>query len=178
MTKALVRDARPEDLPRIQQIYAQHVLTGLASFEETPPDLAEMTRRFEATRAGDLPFLVAETDGRIAGYSYAGPYRTRPAYRFSLENSIYVDAEAVGRGVGSALIRELIARCTALGYRQLIAIVGDSANLASIRLHEKHGFTRAGQLKSIGFKFGRWVDSVILQREIGEGDGTLPGKNS
>lgn len=170
----LVRDARPGDLPRVQEIYAQHVLTGLASFEEVPPDLAEMTRRFEATLERKLPFLVAEDGGRIAGYSYAGPYRTRPAYRFSLENSIYVDADAVGRGIGSALMLELIPRCEALGYRQLIAIVGDSANHASIRLHEKHGFTRAGLIKSIGFKFGRWVDSVILQREIGEGAGTLP----
>ncbi len=173
-----VRDARLDDLPRIQEIYAQHVLTGLASFEETPPDLSEMTRRFEATLARELPFLVAEIDGKLAGYSYAGPYRPRPAYRFCLENSVYVEAEAVGRGVGSALLIELIRRCGNLGYRQLIAVIGDSANHASIRLHEKHGFTRAGQLKSIGFKFGRWVDSVIMQRELGDGDGTLPGIRS
>ncbi len=174
LPRASVRDARLDDLPRIQEIYAQHVLTGLASFEETPPDLSEMTRRFEATLAQELPFLVAETDGKLAGYSYAGPYRPRPAYRFCLENSVYVGAEAVGRGVGSALLIELIRRCGDLGYRQLIAVIGDSANHASIRLHEKHGFIRAGQLKSIGFKFGRWVDSVIMQREIGEGDRTLP----
>lgn len=172
--QTLVRDAHTEDLPGIQAIYAQHVLTGLASFEETPPDLREMTRRFEAIHAKHLPFLVAESDGKLAGYSYAGPYRPRPAYRFCLENSVYVDAEAVGRGVGSALLIELIQRCGDLGYRQLIAVIGDSANHASIRLHEKHGFTCAGQLKSIGFKFGRWVDSVIMQRPIGEGDGTLP----
>ncbi len=176
-----VRDAQLEDLPTVREIYARHVLTGLASFEETPPDLAEMTRRFEATRARDLPFLVAESDGaesdgKVAGYSYAGPYRPRPAYRFCLENSVYVDAEAVGRGVGSALMTALIRRCEELGYRQLIAVIGDSANQASIRLHEKHGFTRAGLLKSIGFKFGRWVDSVTMQRAIGEGDGSLPGE--
>lgn len=170
----IVRDARPGDLQRIQEIYAQHVLTGLASFEETPPDLAEMTRRFETTRAGKLPFLVAESEGELAGYSYAGLYRPRPAYRFCLENSVYVDAEAVGRGVGSALLIELIQHCSDLGYRQLIAVIGDSANQASIGLHEKHGFTRAGQLKSIGFKFGRWVDRVIMQRPIGAGDKTLP----
>lgn len=170
----VVRDAHRGDLARIQEIYAQHVLNGLASFEETPPDLAEMTRRFEATLERNLPFLVAESDGKLAGYSYAGPYRPRPAYRFCLENSVYVDAEAVGRGVGSALLIELIQRCSDLGYRQLIAVIGDSANHASMRLHEKHGFTRAGLLKSIGFKFGRWVDSVIMQRAIGEGDETLP----
>ncbi|TQV81652.1 GNAT family N-acetyltransferase [Denitrobaculum tricleocarpae] len=172
----VVRDAKLEDLPSVQEIYARHVLTGLASFEENPPDLAEMTRRFEATQASGLPFLVAENDGKITGYSYAGPYRPRPAYRFCLENSVYVDAEAVGQGVGSALMAALIRRCEELGYRQLIAVIGDSANHASIRLHEKHGFTRAGLLKSIGFKFGRWVDSVTMQRPIGEGDESLPGE--
>lgn len=171
----LVREATIEDLTQIQAIYSHHVLSGLASFEESPPDLAEMTARFEATLARNLPYLVAESEGRIAGYAYAGPYRPRPAYRFSVENSVYVAPDALGKGVGSALLRELLQRCTALGYRQVVAVIGDSENHASIRLHEKHGFRRAGELKSIGFKFGRWVDSVIMQRDIGEGDGTLPG---
>ena len=171
-----VRDATAEDLPQIQAIYSHHVLTGLASFEESPPDLAEMTARFEATLARNLPYLVAESEGRIAGYAYAGPYRPRPAYRFSLENSVYVAPDALGKGVGSALLRELLRRCTSLGYRQVVAVIGDSENHASIRLHEKHGFRRSGELKSIGFKLGRWVDCVIMQREIGEGDGTLPGR--
>ncbi len=170
-----VRDATAEDLPQIQAIYSHHVLTGLASFEESPPDLAEMTARFEATLARNLPYLVAESEGRIAGYAYAGPYRPRPAYRFSLENSVYVAPDALGKGVGSALLHELLQRCAALGYRQVVAVIGDSENHASIRLHEKHGFRRAGELKSIGFKLGRWVDCVIMQRDIGEGDGTLPG---
>ncbi|WP_282606604.1 GNAT family N-acetyltransferase [Pelagibius sp. Alg239-R121] len=170
----LIRDATREDLPQIQAIYAHHVEHGLASFEETAPGLEEITARFEATLAGELPYLAAEFQGRIAGYAYAGAYRPRPAYRFSLENSVYVAPDAVEHGVGSALLSALIQRCAALGFRQLVAVIGDSANHASIGLHEKHGFTRAGQLKSIGFKFGRWVDSVIMQREIGEGGGTLP----
>ena len=169
-----VRDATVEDLPQVQAIYHHHVLTGLASFEELPPDLEEMTARFQATRARGLPYLVAESDGQVAGYAYAGAYRPRPAYRFSLENSVYVAPEAQGKGVGSALLSTLLTRCTDLGYRQVVAVIGDSENHASIRLHEKHGFRRAGGLSSIGFKFGRWVDSVIMQRAIGEGDETLP----
>lgn len=170
-----IRDAVDEDLPQIQAIYSHHVLNGLASFEETPPGLTEMTGRFEVTLARNLPYLVAESEGRIAGYAYAGAYRPRPAYRFTLENSVYVAPDAQGKGAGSALLTELLQRCTALGYRQVVAVIGDSENHPSIRLHEKHGFRRAGELKSIGFKFGHWVDSVIMQREIGEGDGTLPG---
>jgi phosphinothricin acetyltransferase len=170
----LVRDATSDDIVQIQKIYAHHVLNGLGSFEQVPPDITEMTRRYQTIRDSNLPFLVAESEDRIMGYAYAGPYRPRPAYRFSLENSVYVTPEAVGRGVGSALMNTLIQRCTALGYRQLVAVIGDSGNQSSIRLHEKHGFRHAGQLKSVGFKFGRWIDSVIMQRGIGEGDGTNP----
>lgn len=175
-----VRDTRPEDLAHIQSIYAHHVLNGVASFEEEPPDLAEITRRFEATRAGGFPFLTAESDDTsgipsgIRGYAYAGPYRTRPAYRYSLENSVYVTPGSEGHGIGRELLDELIRRCTDLGYRQMIAVIGDSGHIVSIKLHEAFGFTHAGNIRSVGFKFGRWVDSVIMQRPLGEGDTTLP----
>ncbi len=180
-----IRDARPDDLPRVQEIYAHHVRHGLASFEETPPGLAEMTRRFETTRARGLPYLAAEaapqeggagtaTGPELLGYAYAGPYRPRPAYRFSVENSVYVTPGLEGRGVGRALLEELIARCTALGLRQMIAVIGDSGHLPSIAFHESLGFTRTGTLRAVGFKFGRWVDSVILQRALGGGGETPP----
>jgi phosphinothricin acetyltransferase len=179
-----VRPARPVDLPRIQEIYGHHVLHGLASFEETPPDLAEMTQRFEATLARGLPYLTAEAVPRegpapeILGYAYAGPYRPRPAYRFTVENSVYVAPGLEGRGVGRALLEELILRCTALGLRQMIAVIGDSGHLPSIAFHESFGFTKIGTLNAVGFKFGRWVDSVILQRALGNGDGTPPDQGA
>ena len=185
MPSIAIRNARPEDLPRVREIYAHHVLNGLASFEEAPPDLAEITRRFEATLARGLPYLAAEaapqegatgpaTGPEILGYAYAGPYRPRPAYRFSVENSVYVAPGLEGRGVGRALLEELILRCTALGLRQMIAVVGDSGHLPSIGFHESLGFTRIGTLRAVGFKFGRWVDSVILQRALGGGGETPP----
>jgi phosphinothricin acetyltransferase len=174
-----VRDAVPGDLAPIRDIYAHHVLHGLASFEETPPDLAELTRRYEAVLARGLPYLAAEVErpggqGVVQGYAYAGPYRPRPAYRYTVENSVYVAPDCQGRGVGRALLAELIRRCTALGYRQMIAVIGDSDHIASIRFHESFGFLRCGGIRSVGFKFGRWVDSVILQLALGEGDTTLP----
>lgn len=175
-----VRPARLSDLARIQEIYGHHVLHGLASFEETPPDLAEMTHRFEETLARGLPYLAAEATPRedavpeISGYAYAGPYRPRPAYRFTVENSVYVAPGLEGRGIGRALLEELIVRCTALGLRQMIAVIGDSGHLPSIAFHESCGFTKIGTLGAVGFKFGRWVDSVILQRALGSGDGTPP----
>ena len=184
MPSITIRDARPEDLTRVQEIYAHHVLNGLASFEEAPPDLAEMTRRFEATRTRGLPYLAAEAapqEGQtpeILGYAYAGPYQPRPAYRFSVENSVYVAPGQEGRGVGRALLEELIARCTALGLRQMIAVVGDSGHLPSIAFHESLGFTRVGTLRAVGFKFGRWVDSVILQRGLGGGGETPPDEGT
>ena len=176
-----VRDARRGDLADIREIYAHHVLHGLASFEETPPDLAEVTRRFEATLAHGLPYLAAEAEvagpgaePALRGYAYAGPYRPRPAYRYSVENSLYVAPGLEGRGIGRALLEELIRRCTALGFRQMIAVIGDSGHLPSIKFHESLGFREAGHLRSVGFKFGRWVDSVILQRPLGPGDASLP----
>jgi phosphinothricin acetyltransferase len=158
----------------IHAIYAHHVSHGLASFEEVPPALAEMQRRHAEVLAQGLPYLVAEEEGAVLGYGYCSPYRTRSAYRFALEDSVYVKEGLQRRGVGRALLEELIARCERLGYRQLIAVIGDSANAASIGLHAKLGFVRAGTLRSVGYKFGRWVDSVTMQRPLGGGDMTPP----
>ena len=170
----LVRDAGEADLPAIQAIYTHHVLHGLASFEEVPPDIAEMTMRRRAVLAAGLPYLVAELDDRIVGYSYATAYRPRPAYRHTVENSVYVAEGLGGRGIGSALLTELIRRCEAGPWRQMIAVIGDRANHGSIALHRRHGFREVGTLRAVGFKFGRWVDSVLMQRALGEGDATLP----
>ena len=150
------------------------MLEGLASFEEAPPTLDEMRRRHGDCVGRGLPWLVADFGGSVAGYGYCSPYRARSAYRYSLEDSVYVRADAQGKGVGGALLRELIARCEALGYRQMIAVIGDSANAASINLHARLGFLRAGMLRAAGFKFGRWVDSVLMQRPLGPGDATPP----
>lgn len=170
----LLRDAGPDDLTAVRDIYAHHVATGLATFELTPPDRAEMARRYRQLRDAGLPYLVAELEGQICGFAYAGPYRPRPAYRYAVENSVYVAPDAQRRGAGRALLAALIDRCTELGYRQMVAVIGDSANLSSIRLHEALGFEVTGRLPSIGFKFGRWVDCVILQRPLGAGDTSLP----
>ena len=174
-----VRDARPGDLARIREIYAHHVAHGLSSFEEVPPDLVEMGRRFEALVGEGLPYLAADMtrpdgDIEVAGYAYAGRYRPRPAYRYTVENSVYVDPACQGGGVGRALLAALIERCTALGYRQMVAVIGDSGNEPSIRFHEALGFAQVGTVTSVGFKFGRWVDSVIMQRPLGRGDRELP----
>jgi phosphinothricin acetyltransferase len=171
-----VRPAEDADVPAIAGIYAHHVLHGLASFELDPPDEHEIARRRAGVLALGLPYLVAEDRGVIAGYAYASYYRTRPAYRYTLENSVYIREDCRGRGVGSALLAALIAACEKLGYRQMIAVIGDSANHASIRLHEKFGFARAGLLPSVGWKFGRWVDSVLMQRALGAGDGAPPAE--
>jgi L-amino acid N-acyltransferase YncA len=158
----------------VHSIYAHHVLHGLASFEETPPSLEEMERRYRDVIERRLPYLVAELDGVVAGYGYCAPYRTRSGYRYALEDSVYVRPDMQGRGVGAALLNELVRRCEELGYRQLIAVIGDSAHVASINLHAACGFLRVGTLRSVGFKFGRWVDSVTMQRPLGRGDATLP----
>ena len=169
-----MRDADIGDLEAVQVIYAYHVRHGLASFEETPPDLKEIERRFRATIDSGLPYLVAELDGATRGYAYAGRYRARPAYRYSLENTVYVEPGFEGRGLGSALLGALIARCEELGYRRMVAVIGDSANQASVRLHQRLGFQQCGLLPSVGFKFGRWVDSVLMERPLGPGDTSLP----
>jgi L-amino acid N-acyltransferase YncA len=150
------------------------VLHGLASFEEEPPSLDEIGRRHGEIVGKGLPYLVAEIAGAVAGYGYCAPYRTRSAYRYSLEDSIYVRHDMTGRGVGKRLLDELVAQCEKLGYRQLIAVIGDSAHQASIGVHAACGFVRVGTLRSVGFKFGRWVDSVIMQRPLGTGDATKP----
>ncbi|HEX6320203.1 MAG TPA: GNAT family N-acetyltransferase [Burkholderiales bacterium] len=172
--QAQVRPAAPDDIPAVHAIYSHHVLQGLASFEEQPPSAAELRRRYDEVVSRKLPYLVADFGGTVAGYGYCAPYRTRSAYRYALEDSIYVHPDAQGRGVGRALLAELIRHCEALGYRQLIAVIGDSAHAASIGLHEAQGFLRVGTLRSVGFKFGRWVDSVIMQRPLGSGDATKP----
>jgi phosphinothricin acetyltransferase len=175
MTAAVrIRPALAQDLADIQAIYARHVLTGLASFEEEPPGVEEMRRRFDDVTGRALPYVVAELGGALAGYGYCALYRARSAYRYSLEDSVYVREGMQRRGVGKAILAELILRSELLGYRQLVAVIGDSAHAASIALHANAGFLRVGTLRSVGYKFGRWVDSVIMQRPLGEGDGAPP----
>ena len=169
-----MRPASADDLPAIQAIYAHHVAHGLASFEEEAPPLQEMRRRYDEVIAKGLPYLAAEVGGALAGYGYCTLYRARSAYRYALEDSVYVRRDALGRGVGKAILGELVRRCEALGYRQIIAVIGDSANAASIGVHASQGFLRVGTLRSSGFKFGRWVDSVLMQRPLGAGDGAPP----
>jgi phosphinothricin acetyltransferase len=169
-----VRAATSADLPAILEIYAHHVRHGLASFEEVPPSSDELRRRFDDVRSRSLPWLAADFGGVLAGYGYCAPYRSRSAYRYSLEDSVYVRQGSEGRGVGSALLAALIREAEALGYRQLIAVIGDSGHAASINLHASLGFMRVGMLRSVGFKLGRWVDSVLMQRPLGAGDATPP----
>lgn len=161
----------------IQRIYAHHVLHGLASFEETPPDETELTRRWRSIADAGLPYLCAvdEATSAMLGYAYAAPYRPRSAYRFAVEDSVYVVPDAAGRGIGRTLLRSLIAICAELGKRQMIAVIGDSGNEASIGLHRACGFDLVGTFAAIGFKHGRWVDSVLMQRSLGPGEGTRPG---
>jgi L-amino acid N-acyltransferase YncA len=171
----MVRDATGADLPQIAAIYAHHVRFGLASFETEPPGAGEMRARFEAIRDQGFPYLACEIDGHLAGFAYASLYRSRPGYRFCLEDSVYVHPDLTGRGAGRALLARLIERCEAIGCRQLVAVIGDSANAASIGLHSALAFRMVGTFRSIGFKHGRWVDSVLMQRAIGPGDSSLPG---
>ncbi|MSO53795.1 MAG: N-acetyltransferase family protein [Rhodospirillales bacterium] len=169
-----IRDAVDRDFRAIQRIYSDAVKTGLGSFEEVPPDTAEMARRRTAVIERGLPYLVAEIDGRVRGFAYAAPYRPRSAYRFTLEDSVYVADAVRGRGIGAALLGAVIARVEALGYRQMIAVIGDTGNAASIGLHARLGFERVGTIRSSGYKHGRWVNSVIMQRQMGPGDTTPP----
>lgn len=170
----VIGDCTAGDIAAVTSIYAHHVLMGSASFEEVPPPEREMHERYENVRARGLPYIVALYAGCIAGYAYAAPYRPRSAYRYTLEDSIYLDPGFTGRNIGTALLGELLVRCEALGYRQMIAVIGDSGNAASIHLHTRLGFVHAGLLKSAGFKFGRWVDSVLMQRPLGGGDAVSP----
>ena len=169
-----LRTSRDDDLAAITAIYGHHVLHGSASFETEAPSVEEMRRRRAELLAGGFPYLVAEDGAGVAGYAYAGPYRTRPAYRDTVENSVYLRPDAIGRGIGRRLLEVLIGDCEARGYRQMIAVVGDSGNMASIRLHERAGFELIGVFRSVGFKHGRWLDTVLLQRALGAGDRAPP----
>jgi L-amino acid N-acyltransferase YncA len=171
-----IHPAAAADFNAIQRIYAHHVMHGLASFEETPPDAAELTQRWRAIADAGLPYLCATEDvgGALVGYAYAGPYRPRSAYRFTVEDSVYVAPGQAGRGIGRALLSQLIEICTNLGKRQMIAVIGDSGNAASIALHRACGFERTGIFQAIGFKHGRWVDSVLMQRALGPGNTSQP----
>lgn len=172
----VVADSRDADIAAIARIYGHWVATSLASFELVPPGEAEMAARRATVLADGFPWLVAReaADGTVLGYAYAHRYRIRPAYRFSCEHSVYVAPEALGRGVGSRLLAALIERCTAMGLRHMVAVIGDSGNRASIALHRAHGFRSAGNLERIGWKFGRWVDSLYMTRELGDGSATPP----
>ena len=168
-----VRDACEADLAAVSAIYAHYVATSPATFEETAPGHDEIVRRWRAIRDLDLPYLVVELSGDVRGYAYAAPYRARSAYRHTVEDSIYVDPEWQRHGIGGALLGGLIERCEALGYRQMIAVIGDTGNGPSIGLHKRCGFDHAGTLKAVGYKFDRWVDSVLMQRALGGGSASI-----
>jgi phosphinothricin acetyltransferase len=173
VTAATVRAAGLADLAAVQAIYAAHVEGGTGTFEEVPPALDEIEARWRAIAERGLPYLVAEEGGEVRGFAYAGPFRPRSAYRFTVEDSIYVAPDALGGGLGSALLGRLIVACERRGMRQMIAVIGDSANTRSIRLHRRQGFVRAGTLVDAGYKFGRWLDAVFMQRTLG--GGSVPG---
>ena len=174
MADVLLRAAKPGDISEITRIYAHAVRHGTASFELDPPDVAEMTGRYQAMVATGYPYLVAQRAGELLGFAYAGPYRMRPAYRWTVEDSIYVAPQLQRQGVGGALLRRLIELSESTGYRQMIALIGDSANLASIELHRVQGFHMVGTLANTGFKFGRWLDTVLMQRSLGPGAAAPP----
>ena len=170
----VIRPAVASDIDAITRIYAHHVQHGTGSFETEPPDHAEMARRWSEVEARGLPWLVAEAGGDVGGYAYAAPYRARPAYRHTVEDSIYVRADRIGSGLGKVLMPALITAVQACGMRQMIAVIGDSENVGSIGVHASLGFHMIGTMKSAGLKFGRWLDVVTMQRSLGKGDSTLP----
>lgn len=169
-----IRAATGADMPAIAAIYAHHVLHGVATFEEVPPDASEMTRRHAVVTGRGLPYLVAEEGDRLLGYAYAGPFRERSAYRFTVEDSVYLDPATFRRGIGRALVEQLIVESTAAGARQMLAVIGDSGNAGSIGLHTRLGFRHVGTNEAVGFKLGRWVDTVTMQLALGEGSATTP----
>ncbi len=170
-----IRAATTADLAAITAIYAHAVLHGTASYEYDPPSLDEITRRFDTIINGSYPYIVAGSEGRVLGYAYASAFRTRPAYRFTVEDSIYIAPDAQGQGLGTLLLGELLARCEALGFRQMIAVIGDAGvNLQSARLHAAMGFVACGRIAGSGFKFGRWCDTLLMQRRLNNGVETLP----
>ena len=170
----ILRDARDDDMRTVHAIYADHVLHGISSFELAPPSLAELLQRRAHVLAKGLPYLVAERAGEVVGYGYVTPYRPRPAYRFTVEDSVYVRSGMGGLGIGQTLLSALIERCEQGGWRQMIAVIGNSENIASLRLHERMGFRRVGVFESVGFKHGRWVDTVLMQRTLGDGSCSVP----
>jgi phosphinothricin acetyltransferase len=176
MSGMVIRPSREADIPAIARIYGHHVTQGLASFEEVAPPPEEMARRRADILARGFPYLVAAAGDEVLGYAYCSAYRPRSGYRFSVEDSIYVTPGRDRGGIGSALLAPLIAQATTLGARQMIAVIGDSANAASIRLHARFGFRMVGTIEAVGFKFGRWVDSVLMQRGLGDGASTLPDR--
>ena len=169
-----IRPTTAADLPAITEIYRHAVLHGTATFELIPPDLTEMTRRFDVLMEGRFPYFVASLDGKVVGYAYAGSYRPRPAYRFTVENTVYLEPAIHRRGIGLQLLQRLIAESEARGYRQMIAVIGDSANAGSIGVHTRCGFQMIGTHRNVGFKFGRWLDTVDMQLALGEGATTVP----
>jgi phosphinothricin acetyltransferase len=175
-TPVSIRPSRDDDIAAIHQIYAHHVLHGLASFELQPPSESLMAERRRNVVDAGYPYFVAERGGEVVGYAYAGPYRPRPGYRFTAENSVYIRHDCIGQGIGRQLLAALIPACEALGLRQMVAVIGDSAHHASIELHRRAGFEVIGTIRSVGFKFGRWVDTVLMQRPLGPGDTTLPNE--
>lgn len=170
----IIRDAVTADLPGMTAIYAHHVRTGTGTFEEIPPDAAEMAARLEKVQSEGCAWLVAEQDGAVVGYAYYIPFHSRSAYRFTAEDSIYVRDDQRGMGVGKALVQALLDRATAQGFRQMLAVIGDSENVGSIGLHAALGFRQVGLMRAVGLKFGQWVDVVTMQRALGEGDRSLP----
>jgi phosphinothricin acetyltransferase len=170
----IIRAATAADAGALAAIYGHHVLHGFGTFETEPPDAAWMDGRRREIQGYGLPYLVAERDGRVLGYAYAGPFRPRPGYRFTAEDSVYVAPEAIGQGVGRAVLSQVIEVCEAFGLRQIVAVIGDSGNAASIGLHRSLGFVDAGIGRSFGFKHGRWVDIVWMQKSLNGGDQTAP----
>ena len=170
----LIRAVRPTDLPEIQGIYAHHVLHGTGSFEEVPPSVEEMSRRFDRGRNHGAVWLIAADATGVLGFAYYTQFRDRSAYRYAAEDSVYVREDVRGQGVGKALVSQLLDTATAAGFRQMLAVIGDSDNVGSIGVHASLGFTRVGVMRACGWKFGRWLDVVTMQRSLGEGDATLP----
>lgn len=169
-----LRAASPADIEAVQAIYARHVAGGCATFELDAPSVEEMHRRYDVLMAQGFPFLVAAAGSRVVGYAYAGPYRERPAYRHTIEDSIYLSPTAAGQGLGTHLLQALLDECERIGFRQMVAVIGDSANAASIGLHRKAGFALVGTLRAVGWKHGRWVDTVLMQRALGAADTAPP----
>ena len=176
VVQVAIRPAAPSDLGEIQSIYAHHVLHGTGTFEEAPPSVEEIERRFTQTTLQGCPWLVAVDPSGVLGFAYFTPFRDRSAYRFAAEDSVYVREDVRGQGVGKALVARLLELATAAGFRQMIAVIGDSENVGSTGMHATLGFQRVGILHSVGMKFGRWLDVVYMQRALGDGSGTVPAK--